>query len=97
MIRPGHPVPAYPGDEAAMSTGTLAESSIDAAFKVAAQSRYAGLRALGPIHRARILNGIPRFPGLRLTIPTAELSWIPVGMMRGPLSLPVSVTPKDRP
>jgi cytochrome P450 len=32
-----------------------------------------------------------RFPGLRPTIPTAELSWIPVGMMRGPLSLPVSI------
>jgi len=42
-----------------MSTGTAAEPSIDAAFKVAAQSRYAELRALGPVHRARILNGIP--------------------------------------
>lgn len=33
-----------------------------------------------------------RFPDLRPTIPTAELSWIPAGMMRGPLSLPVTVT-----
>ena len=48
-----------PGGETAMTTETLAEPSIDAAFKAAAQSRYAGLRALGPIHRARILNGIP--------------------------------------
>ena len=38
-----------------------------------------------------------RFPDLRLFVPTAELSWIPTGMMRGPLSLPVTVTPaKDR-
>ncbi len=38
-----------------------------------------------------------RFPGLRPLLPTAELSWVPTGMMRGPLSLPVSVTPaKDR-
>jgi hypothetical protein len=42
-----------------VSIGTEARPSIDAAFKAAAQSRYAGLRALGPIHRARILNGIP--------------------------------------
>ena len=34
-----------------------------------------------------------RFPDLRLLVPTAELSWIPTGMMRGPLSLPVTVTP----
>jgi cytochrome P450 len=33
-----------------------------------------------------------RFPHLRLTIPTEELDWIPAGMFRGPLSLPVSVT-----
>ena len=37
----------------------LPEPSIDAAFKAAAQSRYAELRARGPIHRARILNGLP--------------------------------------
>ena len=38
-----------------------------------------------------------RFSHLRLTTPKAELDWIPAGMMRGPLSLPVSVTPaKDR-
>ena len=38
-----------------------------------------------------------RFPHLRLLVPTAELRWIPTGMMRGPLSLPVTVTPaKDR-
>ena len=42
-----------------MTTETLAEPAVDAAFKAAAQSRYAALRALGPIHRARILNGIP--------------------------------------
>jgi cytochrome P450 len=33
-----------------------------------------------------------RFPGLRPTTPPAKLSWVPAGMMRGPLSLPVSVT-----
>jgi cytochrome P450 len=42
-----------------MNTEILTEPSIDAAFKAAAQSRYAALRALGPVHRARILNGIP--------------------------------------
>ncbi len=42
-----------------MTTEILTEPSIDAAFKAAAQSRYAALRALGPIHRARILNGVP--------------------------------------
>jgi len=40
---------------------------------------------------------LSRFPDLRLLVPTAELRWIPTGMMRGPLSLPVTVTPgKDR-
>lgn len=38
-----------------------------------------------------------RFPHLRPTMPTAELSWIAAGMMRGPLSLPVSVTPPRAP
>ena len=42
-----------------MTTDIRTEPSIDAAFKAAAQSSYAALRALGPIHRARILNGIP--------------------------------------
>lgn len=35
------------------------EPTIDAEFKAAAQSRYAELRARGPVHRARILNGLP--------------------------------------
>ena len=42
-----------------MNAEILTEPSIDAAFKAAAQSRYAALRALGPVHRVRILNGIP--------------------------------------
>lgn len=42
-----------------MTNHTLAEPAIDAVFKAAAQSRYADLRALGPVHRARILNGVP--------------------------------------
>ena len=42
-----------------MTTETLAEPAVEAVFKAAAQSGYAALRALGPIHRARILNGIP--------------------------------------
>jgi len=37
----------------------LAGPTVDSAFKSAAQARYAELRARGPIHRARILNGIP--------------------------------------
>ena len=47
-----------------MSTDVSVEAAgpavdIDAVFKAAAQSRYAELRVRGPIHRARILNGIP--------------------------------------
>ena len=34
-----------------------------------------------------------RFPSLRLTIPSTEIGWIPAGIMRGPLSLPVTVSP----
>ena len=37
-----------------------------------------------------------RFPDLRPTIPTTELRWIPAGMMRGPLSLPVPTRPPQR-
>jgi len=87
------------------------EPTIDAEFKAAAQARYAELRARGPVHRARILNGLPvwmveaevgigtllrRFPDLRPTTPTSDLGWIIAGMMRGPLSLPVSVTAAEK-
>jgi cytochrome P450 len=41
------------------SIHALPEPSINAEFKAAAQSRYAELRALAPIHRGRILNGLP--------------------------------------
>ncbi|MBT0773219.1 cytochrome P450 [Kineosporia sp. J2-2] len=35
-----------------------------------------------------------RFPDLRLAVPLDDLCWIPVGMMRGPLELPVRFTPR---
>ena len=47
------------GTPACYLSRPAARPSIDAAFKAAAQSRYAALRALGSIHRARVLNGIP--------------------------------------
>jgi cytochrome P450 len=37
-----------------------------------------------------------RFPDLRPATPASDLGWITTGMMRGPLSLPVSVTAPDK-
>ncbi|MFJ9007938.1 cytochrome P450 [Streptomyces canus] len=37
-----------------------------------------------------------RFPDLRPTVPLADISWIPAGLMRGPLSLPVAFRPEQR-
>ena len=43
----------------------------------------------------RIGTLLRRFPGLRLATPTTDLNWLPIGMMRGPVSLPVLLTPAE--
>lgn len=38
-----------------------------------------------------------RFPDLATAVPPGDIPWIPVGLMRGPVSLPVTFTPVPAP